>query len=86
VKKKKKKKKKKTNNKGEIVPPDSPDCWLPEWHPTRDGKRTSVRIAAYTRLSRASWGRPSQSTESSLLRAAALQRRRSWETQANFYH
>jgi len=44
----KKKKKKKTNNKGEIVPPDSPDCWLPEWHPTRDGKRTSVRIAAYS--------------------------------------
>ena len=43
-----KKKKKKKNNKGEIVPPDSPDCGLPEWHPARDGKRTSVRIAAYS--------------------------------------
>ena len=43
-----KKKKKKTNNKGEIVPPDSPDCGLPEWHPARDGKRTSMRIAAYS--------------------------------------
>ena len=32
----------------EIVPPDSPDCGLPEWHPARDGKRTSVRIAAYS--------------------------------------
>jgi len=42
------KKKKKTNNKGEVVPPDSPDCGLPEWHPARDGKRTSVRIAAYS--------------------------------------
>ena len=42
------KKKMKINNKGEIVPPDSPDCGLPEWHPARDGKRTSVRIAAYS--------------------------------------
>ena len=42
------KKKKKTNNKGEVVAPDSPDCGLPEWHPARDGKRTSVRIAAYS--------------------------------------
>ena len=44
----KKIKKKKNKNKGEIVPPDSPDCGLPEWHPARDGKRTSVRIATYS--------------------------------------
>ena len=42
------KKKKKTNNKGEIVPPDSPDCGLPEWHPARDGLRKSMRICAYS--------------------------------------
>ena len=40
----KKIKKKKKKNKGEIVPPDSPDCGLPEWHPARDG----MRIAAYS--------------------------------------
>ena len=41
-------KEKKKNNKGEPVLPDSPDCGLPEWHPARDGTRTSKRIAAYS--------------------------------------
>jgi len=38
----------KKNNKGDSVVPDSPDCGLPDWHPGRDGKRSSKRIAAYS--------------------------------------
>ena len=38
----------KKNNKGDHVVPDSPDCGLPDWHPARDGTRSSKRIAAYS--------------------------------------
>jgi hypothetical protein len=40
--------KKKKNNKGDDVVPDSPDCGLTDWHPARDGTRSSKRIAAYS--------------------------------------
>ena len=40
--------KKKNNNKGQTVALDSPDCGLPDWHPGRDGTRSSLRIHAFS--------------------------------------
>ena len=40
--------KKKKNNKGQTVALDSPDCGLPDWHPGRDGTRSSLRIHAFS--------------------------------------